>query len=163
MYDCDIEPGQGELEKNPWLIPPFLVKFPCDVERDIGEWYYVNALESSHAVGYANVEDYITVEVGILTTTGEHDTFKELVAQWKEETWFVSSIKKRVSHLAYLQIIGFGRAAIPWILAELRREPDYWYPALEAITRMNLLPHADNMNQLREAWLAWGEENGYIG
>lgn len=90
------------------------------------------------------------------------ERFKELVKQWKEETWFRSSLKKRISHIAYLKIIGFGKTAIPWILEELQRDPDYWFPALEAITQIDAAPRAENMTQLREAWLEWGRANGYI-
>jgi hypothetical protein len=37
--------------------------------------------------------------------------FRELVAQWKQGTGFLSSIHDMVTHPAYLQIIGMGREA----------------------------------------------------
>ncbi len=158
---CDTEPGLEEFEKNPWLISPSHLKFPCDVERDIREWGCASVRGDAYAIfimedmdGPLDVAD---------TSVSDKDTFDRLVPQWKEETWAVSSIRKRVSHPAYLKIIGLGRVAIPWILEELKREPDYWFAALEAITRTDPIPHADNMSQLREAWLAWGKANGYIG
>ncbi|MFZ0704531.1 MAG: hypothetical protein WAM71_02925 [Candidatus Korobacteraceae bacterium] len=90
------------------------------------------------------------------------DTFKQLVEQWQSETWFKSSLSKRISHPAYLKIIGLGKEALPWILRELRDEPDHWFPALEAITREDHAPNAKNPQELRTAWLAWGEKNiGY--
>ena len=52
-------------------------------------------------------------------------TFRQLVKKWRDETWFISSIKKRIAHPDYLKIIGMGSVAIPWILEELRGEPDY--------------------------------------
>ena len=164
--DCEeIETGHEEFEKNPWLIPPSMLKFPCDVERDIREWGIAPSRLNSNPIGYSILllEDvYPSLEVEDFSAS-DRDTFKKLVPQWKEETWFVSSIKKRVSHPAYLKIIGLGRVAIPWILEELRREPDYWYAALEAIARPDHPPQAETMSQLRDAWLAWGKANGYIG
>jgi hypothetical protein len=89
------------------------------------------------------------------------EIFTDLMNTWRRETWFISSIKKRVSHPAYVKIIGLGPAAIPFIIAELRKQPDYWFWALEAITRQDPMPHAENMHQLKDAWLAWAESHGY--
>ena len=91
------------------------------------------------------------------TQTELHATFKKLVESWRDATWHISSIKKRTSHPDYVKIIGIGRPAIPWILQELRETPDYWFVALEAITRDDPAPNATTLDELRDAWLAWGE------
>jgi hypothetical protein len=90
-------------------------------------------------------------------TPRKYETFKSLVNQWHRDTWFKSSISKRISHIAYLKIIGLGMEAVPWILQELRDDPDYWFAALEAITREDPAPNAKTMAELRNAWLEWGE------
>lgn len=87
--------------------------------------------------------------------------FQELKETWRNETWFISSIKKRTSHPSYLKIIGLGLPALPLIFAELRREPDYWFLALEAITREDPAPNAESLQQLVSGWLAWAKEHGY--
>lgn len=159
--DCyEAEPGQEEFEKNPWIIPPSLLKSSCD--RDLMDWFCRSAPENARHVGYIITYDLDdpTVEVAVIPEIAKQ-TFNKLVSQWKEETWFISSIKKRIAHSAYLKIIGLGQGAVPWILEELKREPDYWYAALEAITRADPAPHAESMRELMEAWLAWGKVNGY--
>jgi hypothetical protein len=95
------------------------------------------------------------------TASPDLRSFKSLVENWHNQTWHISSIKKRTSHPDYLKIIGMGMVAVPWILQELRATPDYWFTALEAITREDPAPHAETMHELRDAWLAWGEEHGY--
>lgn len=90
----------------------------------------------------------------------EFEVFRDHVDQWRRETWHLSSLSRRVSHPAYLKIVGLGVQAIPWILQELRQEPDYWFPALEALARDNFSPKATSMKELRDAWLKWGEVNG---
>ena len=81
--------------------------------------------------------------------------FHELVAQWKEDTRFMSFIHDMVGHPAYLQIIGMGKDALPLLLQELRREPDHWFVALQAITGANpILPSAcGNVDAMTEGWL----------
>src|SRR5579863_8879629 len=71
----------------------------------------------------------------------KYETFKSLAKQWQRETWYKSSLPRRISHPAYLKIIGLGADAVPWILDELRDNPDYWFAALEAITREDPARH----------------------
>jgi hypothetical protein len=88
--------------------------------------------------------------------------FRELVAQWKQGTRFLSSVHDLVSHPAYLQIIGMGKEAVPLLLDELRREPDHWFVALQAITGTNPIspPVCGDVESMTEAWLSWGEQHG---
>jgi hypothetical protein len=88
----------------------------------------------------------------------KYERFKVLVDQWRHDTWYKSSISRRISHIAYLKIIGLGGEAVPWILKELRDEPDYWFAALEAITEVDPAPGAKNLSELRDAWLEWGKD-----
>ena len=80
------------------------------------------------------------------TQTDLETTFHRLADEWRNETWFISSIKKRISHPAHLKIIGLGRPAIPLIIKEMRSSPDHWFFALEAITREDPAPNAENMH-----------------
>jgi hypothetical protein len=66
-------------------------------------------------------------------------------------------------HSAYQKIIGLGAAAVPLLLAELRREPDDWFWALHAVTGADPVPEANrgNLPAMTEAWLQWGREKGY--
>lgn len=90
----------------------------------------------------------------------DFEIFRELVDVWKTETWYRSPLARRISHPAYLKIIGLGPKAIPWILQELRQDQDYWFAALEAITR-EPSPNTANLTELRDAWLEWGKRHEY--
>lgn len=96
---------------------------------------------------------------------GEEDQtrFHILVERWKQETAHHSNIAKRALHPAYQEIIGMGERAIPFLLAELRREPDDWFWALHAITGANPVPAESrgNLPAMAEAWIQWGIEKGY--
>jgi hypothetical protein len=87
--------------------------------------------------------------------------FNDLANKWKTETWFMSSMSRRISNLAYLQIIGLGKPALPLIFQELRREPDHWFYALEAITREDPAPANASLGEITEAWLRWSAQHGF--
>ena len=58
-----------------------------------------------------------------------------------------------------------GAVALPLILAELRRETDHWFWALEAISGENPVPRelAGDVEAAASAWLRWGQERGLDG
>jgi hypothetical protein len=114
----------------------------------------------------------IVVQVKSLVQTNVHnrptdaptlqETFRQLVDQWHEETEDVSTIGDRFMHSTYQHIIGLGPDAVPLLLDELQREPDYWFWALSAITRENPVHLGSDFDEAVEAWLAWGRERGKI-
>ena len=56
-----------------------------------------------------------------------------------------------------------GNPAVPLLLEELRREPDHWFWALEAITQENPVPEdaAGKVRLMAQAWVEWGAREGY--
>ncbi len=64
----------------------------------------------------------------------------------------------------YQRIIGIGWPAVPLILEELRRDPDQWFWALEAITEENPVPKeaAGNVPIMAQAWVDWGMKQGLL-
>lgn len=92
------------------------------------------------------------------------EKFAEYMKEWKQESAKYSVVSKMVSLPSYLKIIGLGDAAIPLILKELAREPDYWFPALRALTGgENPVQPGDQgkLDRLAAAWVNWGRSHGY--
>lgn len=89
--------------------------------------------------------------------------FQELAERWRRDRTVTSSAARMASHPAYLRIIGMGRRAIPFLLEELRERPDHWFVALHAITGEDPVPASarGRLAQMADAWLAWGEREGY--
>jgi len=89
--------------------------------------------------------------------------FLQLAEQWKTETGQMSLMSDIVLHPAYQQIIGMGTEVIPLIFEELKREPDYWFNALGAITGDNPVKPEDRgrLQEMTWAWLDWGKQHGY--
>jgi hypothetical protein len=91
---------------------------------------------------------------------------KALAEEWRKTRQKTSSsIVKLAMHPAYQRIIGKGKAAIPFILRELQREPDHWFWALTAITGENPVSNQEDLGDLdamARAWLRWGKQSGYI-
>jgi hypothetical protein len=92
------------------------------------------------------------------------DRFHRLAAEWKEQSRYLSNSAQMAMLRPYQRIIGMGLSAVPLILEELRREPDHWFWALEAITEEDPVPPeaSGEVRQMAEAWIQWGEEQGLI-
>jgi len=98
---------------------------------------------------------------------GKYDVkerFRQLAAQWKEQSRHMSNPAQMAMLKPYQQIIGMGEAAVPLILAELQQDPDQWFWALEAITQENPVPPevVGKVRPMAEAWVAWGKRQGYV-
>jgi hypothetical protein len=96
----------------------------------------------------------------------EHDIqqhFTQLVAEWKLTRGHSSKLKDLVTHPAYQQIIGIGKAAVPLLLNEMKEQPDHWDWALRAITGANPVPRESwgRLRQIAAAWVEWGIKEGY--
>mgnify|MGYP001616955665 CR=1 FL=1 len=93
------------------------------------------------------------------------EAFVELADQWHAETGHLSSTTQIAMHPAYQRIIGMGQEAVPLILNDLRAKGGHWYWALSAITDASPVPlsAAGNMRAVRDAWLDWGRQRGFLG
>ena len=62
------------------------------------------------------------------------------------------------------RIIGMGMPVVPLILEDLRRRPNHWFWALEAITEQNPVPPEElgKVQQMADAWIEWGIQQGLI-
>jgi hypothetical protein len=92
------------------------------------------------------------------------ERFNRLMGEWKEQSRFLSNSAQMAMLPAYQRIIGMGAPVVPLILAELSREPDQWFWALEAITEENPVPREalGNVNLMAKAWIEWGEREGIL-
>lgn len=90
------------------------------------------------------------------------EIFRDLAAQWQRETAFLSIVRDRITHPAYLQIIGLGRLALPLLLTELRENPDHWFMALYSIAREDPASGSTSFEETTAKWLSWGRERGLM-
>ena len=88
--------------------------------------------------------------------------FRKLVEEWETETEFLSDLGKVVLHPAYQGMIGLGPQVIPLILREMQHRPLEWFWALRALTRENPAESCSGFQQITNAWLEWGKQQGYI-
>jgi hypothetical protein len=103
--------------------------------------------------------------LGIAPQRSLSERFHRLAREWKEQSRFLSNSAQMAMLRPYQRIIGMGPMVVPLILEELRREPDHWFWALEAITEQDPVP-PEAMGKVRlmaEAWVRWGEQQGIIG
>lgn len=90
--------------------------------------------------------------------------FQKLAAEWKRVLRGRSNIEQATMHPAHLDILKMGQAAIPLILNDLKHHGGHWYLTLRMLAQSSPVPreNAGNIPKMKEAWLNWGRENGYI-
>ena len=95
------------------------------------------------------------------TFPGPQEKFRALADEWLD--YQSGRSRLNFSHPAYLQIIGMGTSAIPFLMQEIQERSGNWFEAIRSITGSSPVP-ADKRGDLEavtEAWLKWGAENGY--
>lgn len=92
------------------------------------------------------------------------ERFQTLCDEWKSESRYLSNTAQMAMLWPYQQIVGMGRPAVPLILAELERETDHWFWALEAITGENPVPldARGDVKASAAAWIEWGRSQGLV-
>ena len=92
------------------------------------------------------------------------ERFRVLVDQWRKDTALSSSVTNDHAHPAYLKILVMGKPALPLILKELRENGGNWFLALRLIADHDPVPeaHAGMVKKMREDWIAWGRQRGYL-
>jgi hypothetical protein len=92
------------------------------------------------------------------------ERFEQLKDEWKAQSRYLSNTAQMAMLWPYQQIIGMGSAAVGLILAELHKETDHWFWALEAITGENPVPPeaAGKVEQMAKAWIDWGRRKGFF-
>src|SRR5579863_5427405 len=92
------------------------------------------------------------------------ERFLEQANKWEQETKFVSSVTKRVSHPSYTAILGMGRepGIVEILLRDLQTHRRPWFWALSYITESNPIKPEDagKMDRMISAWVAWGKAKG---
>lgn len=128
-----------------------------------------NVPSAGHLVLDNNLEDFVRRIHDYTCVWWEEpvkvfEEFQQLAAIWKDETRLASSVTDIVFNRHYLQIIGMGKAVIPYILQNLQKEPNHWFHALRSVTRENPVPPEDrgDMQAMANAWLSWGKDKGFI-
>lgn len=96
-------------------------------------------------------------------TAKEQELFVSLAQKWRRETSHLSRADKIIANQAYRRIVDMGEPAVPMILRELEREPDYWFWALLEITNSDPIAAEirGNVKAMASAWIEWGKANGY--
>jgi hypothetical protein len=97
-------------------------------------------------------------------TDEQRERFRQLVGKWRKETAHLSSAARMAKHPAYQEVIRMGLVVVPLLLAELNRDPDFWFAALREITKENPVPagSAGKVKEMARAWVEWGRKRGYI-
>lgn len=91
--------------------------------------------------------------------------FHKLVTQWRDETFFMSSLGKQFTHPAYVRIMAMGIEGIPLVLSEMQKSQDNWFYALKFMAGdegKDVAAEIEDFESAKAAWLEWGYSKNYI-
>lgn len=109
--------------------------------------------------------DYTALRTEPVATRADNaDQFVRDLGEWRAQTRFSSNLVAKLSHPAYLRIIGLGPDALPLILKDLQNGGGHWFVALLALAREDPVPpeHRSLPRLMREDWLRWGVAKGLL-
>lgn len=80
-----------------------------------------------------------------------------LYKRWKEETAGLSSTTRMIEHDLYQQIIEMGKSVVPYIILNLRYNPDHLFHALSIITGEQAIKaeHSGQLDNMAADWIEW--------
>ena len=109
-------------------------------------------------LGYGQYADAVETEPADL------ERFNKLADQWQEETVFLSNSDRKNAHPGLQEIISMGQPVVPLILERMRSQGGHWFEALQQITGARPVPPESRgrIKEMTQAWLDWGELNGYV-
>lgn len=73
-------------------------------------------------------------DLPLVAQESAEERFTRLSEQWRKDSRFMSSVHQMVLLPSYQCIIGMGWPAVPFILNDLKNNPQHWFWALRAIT-----------------------------
>jgi hypothetical protein len=137
--------------------------FECEVVENLPEDRWIYTVVSRTTPRVRRKRYFVTSNTKTSDATIANE-FTKLEEKWKKETKAQSSVAAITMHPAYLDIIGMGDKAVPLILRDLKKETSHWFIALRAITKSSPIKPEDagNLKKMRDAWLKWGKENGFL-
>ena len=98
-----------------------------------------------------------------VSRTTDVDKFDMLALTWGVDNRFNSNAQEIAQHPAYMQIIGMGKEALPFIFHRMKQEPGHWFIALQALTGVNPVKpeNRGRILAMTDDWLEWGSKNGF--
>ena len=88
--------------------------------------------------------------------------FNGFLRDWRRATGSLSVARQIQSHRTYLKIIGMGAPALKYLLAEVQKGRRFLFVALESIADEYPAKEAESFEQVQNAWIEWGKDQGLI-
>ena len=129
-----------------------------DIETEID----VSTIESP-GLSNSKLDEFWRHRIEAITQESIAQKFFNLSTTWKLETRFSSSTDEIISNDSYLKIISLGQDVLPLIFWDLKKEPEFWFTALKALTGADPVnkENIGNLPKMSQDWLKWAKEHEY--
>jgi hypothetical protein len=92
------------------------------------------------------------------------EKFDLLKNKWRSDTSFESRTGVINKHSSLLEIVSYGKEALPFIFGSIPKKECNWLGALSMIVGENSPKFPQNqikISERHEIWLKWGKDKGY--
>ena len=122
-----------------------------------------DTLDSMTARAYGFPLSHMRTALDPVASEQAESRFRQLAADWLSAIAPLSSIRRKLNHPLYGEIVAMGEPAIPFILGDIKRKPSHLVWALSDITGENPADKnfTKNILDVIDAWIAWGRDRGY--
>lgn len=129
--------------------------FPIRVQFDKG---YLDTFAEPYLIVLKKVNGKIVEEVK--KDNSLETKFNDFVITWKRATSNIPSIRRRLKHNSYQEIINLGKPVLPLLLKEMESNPDHWMVALSVLSGANPVPKnaAEDVKRAAQLWIEWGKK-----
>ncbi|MBI4180730.1 MAG: hypothetical protein HY528_02255 [Chloroflexi bacterium] len=170
IYNPIMPPGKGLIDWDAFIQQEPENQLIRTVRAFLAEYQIETPLSHLQVSQLRDIEQglstWVRREEKLLSrdNTGIRKKFVALANRWHEETDYLSSPLRITDNDAYLKIISMGEAVIPLILEDLRERGGNWYRALRILSDEDPVspPVRGEVPKMKEAWLRWGRDKGYI-
>jgi hypothetical protein len=81
--------------------------------------------------------------------------FNSLLNNWYKETAFSSNLNSIINNKNFVQILSFGKKAIPLIIEEINNKPSYLVWALNIILNKKISKENITISEASRKWVNW--------
>lgn len=126
-------------------------------------WKEASKITIPDSLSFIRIKEWTEKPVAPAIVDSETEViFVGLAKIWRDSTGGLSTTSRKFTHPTYKAILRMGPEIVPFILREFQQRPDWWFDALEYLTKENPAEGTNSFEEATAAWIRWGKDKQII-